>query len=46
MAYAFTGTPDGRYSYNGMVADSAGNFFGSTVSGGADDEGSIYQFTP
>jgi len=46
VAYAFTGTPDGRYSYNGMVADSAGNFFGSTVRGGADDEGSIYQFTP
>lgn len=46
VVYAFTGTPDGRYSYNGMVADSAGNFYGSTVRGGADDEGSIYQFTP
>ena len=46
MAYAFAGTPDGRYSYNGMVADDAGNFFGSTVRGGADDEGSIYEFTP
>ncbi len=46
VVYAFTGTPDGRYSYNGMVADSAGTFYGTTVLGGADDEGSIYQFTP
>jgi uncharacterized repeat protein (TIGR03803 family) len=46
VVYAFTGTPDGRYSYNGMVADSAGNFYGATVLGGADDEGSIYRFTP
>ena len=46
VVYAFTGTPDGRYPYDGMVADGAGNYFGTTVSGGADDEGSIYRFTP
>jgi uncharacterized repeat protein (TIGR03803 family) len=46
VAYAFTGSPDGRYSYDGMVAAPDGVFYGTTVLGGADDEGSVYQFTP
>jgi uncharacterized repeat protein (TIGR03803 family) len=46
VAYAFTGTPDGAYSYNGLVADGLGNYYGATVHGGADNEGSVYQFTP
>jgi uncharacterized repeat protein (TIGR03803 family) len=46
VAYAFTGVPDGAFAYNGLVSDEAGNFYGTTVHGGADDEGSIYQFTP
>jgi uncharacterized repeat protein (TIGR03803 family) len=29
-----------------MVVDPFGNFYGATVHGGADDDGSIYQFTP
>jgi uncharacterized repeat protein (TIGR03803 family) len=29
-----------------MVADAAGNFFGTTVHGGTADEGAVYEFTP
>jgi len=29
-----------------MVGDGAGNYYGATVHGGADDEGAIYEFTP
>jgi uncharacterized repeat protein (TIGR03803 family) len=46
VAYRFRGTPDGAFPYNGMVADAQGNFYGSTVHGGVDNEGSIYQFRP
>jgi uncharacterized repeat protein (TIGR03803 family) len=46
VAYAFTGPPDGAFAYNGLVGDDQGNFYGATVHGGADNEGSIYQFTP
>jgi uncharacterized repeat protein (TIGR03803 family) len=47
VEYAFSGSPDGAYAYNGMVADAAGNFYGATVRGGTDDgDGTIYTFTP
>jgi uncharacterized repeat protein (TIGR03803 family) len=46
VPHRFHGPPDGAFVYNGMVADGAGNFYGATVHGGADDEGSIYKFTP
>lgn len=46
VEHAFTNTPDGSFAYNGMVGDGLGNYFGATVHGGADGEGSIYQFTP
>src|SRR4029453_979718 len=46
LAHSFTGAPDGAFPYNGMVADSSGHFYGTTVHGGADGEGSIYEFTP
>jgi uncharacterized repeat protein (TIGR03803 family) len=46
VVHSFAGPPDGAFAYNGMVADTAGNFYGATVHGGADDEGSVYQFTP
>jgi uncharacterized repeat protein (TIGR03803 family) len=28
------------------VSDGLGNYYGSTVHGGADNEGSVYEFTP
>jgi uncharacterized repeat protein (TIGR03803 family) len=46
VAYRFKGAPDGAFVYNGMVGDSAGNFYGTTVHGGTGDDGAIYKFTP
>jgi uncharacterized repeat protein (TIGR03803 family) len=46
VVHAFQGPPDGGFSYNGMVVDRFGNFYGATVHGGDDDDGSIYKFTP
>jgi uncharacterized repeat protein (TIGR03803 family) len=46
VAYRFPGTPGLGVAYNGMVADFAGNFYGTTVHGGGTDDGAIYKFTP
>ena len=46
VVHAFEGPPDGGFSYNGMVVDKFGNFYGATVHGGNDNDGSVYQFTP
>lgn len=46
VAHRFTNSPDGAFAYNGIVADGAGNFFGTTVYGGAAGEGTVYEFTP
>ena len=46
IVHAFAGPPDGGFSYNGMVVDSFGNFYGATVHGGDGDDGCVYQFTP
>jgi uncharacterized repeat protein (TIGR03803 family) len=46
VVHSFAGPPDGGFSYNGMVVDPFGNFYGATVHGGTDDDGSVYQFTP
>jgi uncharacterized repeat protein (TIGR03803 family) len=46
VVHRFRGPPDGAFSYNGMVVDRFGNFYGATVHGGDNDDGSIYRFTP
>jgi uncharacterized repeat protein (TIGR03803 family) len=46
VAYRFPGTPQPGFAYNGMVRDSAGNFYGATVHGGSGNDGAIYEFTP
>lgn len=46
VVYRFPGSPEAGQAYNGMVTDSAGNFYGATVHGGADNNGAIYEFTP
>jgi len=46
VPYRFPGAPDAGFSYNGMVADSAGNLYGATTHGGPTNDGTIYQFTP
>ena len=44
--YRFPGSPSAGTSYNGMVTDGAGHFYGATVNGGTADEGAIYEFIP
>jgi uncharacterized repeat protein (TIGR03803 family) len=46
VVHRFGGSPDAAFPYNGMVADGVGNFFGTTVHGGSDNEGAAYEFTP
>jgi uncharacterized repeat protein (TIGR03803 family) len=46
VVYSFTGAPDAAFSYSGMVADGTGNLFGTTVHGGEDNDGTVFQFTP
>jgi uncharacterized repeat protein (TIGR03803 family) len=46
VVHLFQGPPDGAFAYNGMVVDRFGNFYGATVHGGDNDDGSIYKFTP
>jgi uncharacterized repeat protein (TIGR03803 family) len=46
VVHPFSGPPDGGFSYNGMVVDRFGNFYGATVHGGTDNDGAVYKFTP
>ncbi len=46
VVYRFPGAPRPAFAYNGLVRDSAGNFYGTTVHGGAGDDGAIYEFIP
>lgn len=46
VVYRFPGKPNPGFAYNGMVSDSAGNFYGATVHGGSGNDGAIYKFTP
>jgi len=38
--------PDGAFPYGGLVVDSAGNLYGTTVSGGAEQIGTVYELSP
>lgn len=45
--HSFTGTPDGANPYySGLVADISGNFYGTTLNGGANGVGSVFKLTP
>ena len=44
VLYRFTGGDDGQDPYNsGVIRDSAGNLYGTTVNGGADGAGVVYR---
>lgn len=45
VAYRFQGPPDAAFPYSGLIY-SGGVFFGATVHGGVDNEGSIFQLKP
>ena len=44
--YQFTGGSDGQISNGGVVFDHSGNLYGTTVSGGASNFGTVFQLTP
>jgi uncharacterized repeat protein (TIGR03803 family) len=46
VVYRFAGSPDGAFPYNGMISAGGGVFFGTTVHGGDDDDGSVFRFQP
>ena len=46
VIYNFTGFPDGAIPGAGLVADSAGNLYGTTPAGGSDGMGTVFQLTP
>ncbi len=43
--YAFKGSPDAASPYGGLVADAAGDLFGTTYYGGANGMGSVFELT-
>jgi hypothetical protein len=44
--HEFNGFADGSGPYGGVTFDAAGNLYGSCISGGANDEGTIWELTP
>jgi uncharacterized repeat protein (TIGR03803 family) len=46
VLHTFTGTPDGIFPESGVVRDSAGNLYGTRVSGGAFGYGTAYELSP
>ena len=43
VLYSFAGHPDGKFPWAGLVRDAAGNFYGTTLYGGASDFGTVYK---
>jgi uncharacterized repeat protein (TIGR03803 family) len=43
--YSFTGS-DGAYPHAGLIADPAGNLYGTTWGGGASGRGAVFQLDP
>jgi uncharacterized repeat protein (TIGR03803 family) len=46
VLWYFMGSPDGAYPFAGLVEDSDGNFYGTTVLGGASGGGMVFKVTP
>ena len=46
VLYSFTGIPDGVYPEAGLIADRAGNLYGTTNQGGASNKGTVFKLTP
>jgi uncharacterized repeat protein (TIGR03803 family) len=46
VLHSFTGGSDGAYPEAGLIADTAGNLYGTTWGGGAGGQGTVFQLTP
>jgi len=46
VVYSFLGTPDGANPKSGVVADAAGNLYGTTVTGGEYLQGTLFELSP
>jgi len=46
VIYSFAGNTDGEYTDTDLVADSAGNLYGTSVLGGTFGGGTVFQVTP
>ncbi len=46
LIYSFSGNADGEYTDTELVADSAGNLYGTSVQGGIFGGGTVFQVTP
>ena len=44
--YTFSGGADGGYPQSGLTAGLDGNFYGTTIDGGANNLGTVYKITP
>ncbi|MGO9304429.1 MAG: hypothetical protein ACLP3R_12205 [Candidatus Korobacteraceae bacterium] len=44
--YDFAGGGDGANPFGGVIRDSTGVVYGTTVNGGADDGGTVFQLRP
>ena len=46
VLHSFTGTPDGSGPFSGPLLDAAGNLYGTTLAGGANGYGAVYELSP
>ena len=46
LLHRFKGRADGRYPYAGLVFDSAGNLYGTTLEGGSLNAGTVFKLAP
>jgi len=46
VIYSFANTPDGANPENGLIMDSAGNFYGIASTGGSTGKGCVFELSP
>jgi uncharacterized repeat protein (TIGR03803 family) len=46
VLHTFTGSPDGKLPWAGLVRDSAGHLYGTTAGGGSHNKGIVFEVTP